>query len=249
MQFDENNIIGTGAQADVFLYENHIYKLYRKGYEKAAIFYEAAVTSLVQSNENIRMAGVHEVLQIEDTYALRMDYIPGDTLQQLYEADKQSAARHINTLVTLQCQIQKKSVDLPLTLKHQLHDKILKSSQLDPLQKNKLIKMLEQLPDGNGLCHGDFHWGNIIINDNQLYVIDWIDATVGCVNADACKTYMLFLLHENNLAALYLTMYCAQSGQSKTDVLQWLPVLVGARFSDDIHEEEETLHTWLEDLI
>ncbi|TMA37195.1 MAG: aminoglycoside phosphotransferase family protein, partial [Deltaproteobacteria bacterium] len=44
--------------------------------------------------------------------------------------------------------------------------------------------MLETLPDGDQLCHGDMHPGNIMLSRRGPMVIDWTNARRGHPAAD-----------------------------------------------------------------
>ncbi|HEX2937380.1 MAG TPA: phosphotransferase [Ruminiclostridium sp.] len=36
-----------------------------------------------------------------------------------------------------------------------------------------VLRVYESLPSGNNLCHGDFHPGNILMQNGECYIIDW----------------------------------------------------------------------------
>lgn len=64
-----------------------------------------------------------------------------------------------------------------------------------PYLDNKLIdfasKIMKQLPINNCICHGDFHPGNILIQDNSYYIIDWSGAYRSDFVSDIAHTYLL----------------------------------------------------------
>src|SRR5204863_2905299 len=53
------------------------------------------------------------------------------------------------------------------------------------------LNLLQQLPDDNKLCHGDFHPDNIIVVPDGLVVIDWTNAVHGYPLADVVKTSLI----------------------------------------------------------
>ena len=52
------------------------------------------------------------------------------------------------------------------------------------------LEALNGLPDGDRLCHGDFHPGNCIIGDDGMRVIDWPNAYAGDPDADVARTLL-----------------------------------------------------------
>lgn len=51
--------------------------------------------------------------------------------------------------------------------------------------------LLDELPEGNALCHGDFHPGNILKSGEKYYIIDWSGSYNGDILSDAAHTYIL----------------------------------------------------------
>lgn len=52
---------------------------------------------------------------------------------------------------------------------------------------------LRELPDGEALCHGDFHPRNVIVDGDELTIIDWVDASSGPPAADLARSAIIFL--------------------------------------------------------
>ncbi|MEM9564807.1 MAG: aminoglycoside phosphotransferase family protein [Actinomycetota bacterium] len=51
--------------------------------------------------------------------------------------------------------------------------------------------LVESLPGGPSLCHGDLHPGNVLMSDSGPRVIDWFDAVIGPPEADVVRTSLL----------------------------------------------------------
>lgn len=239
--------IGEGAQADVYLYNNNAIKVFKEGYNKAFIFYEAMVTSFIE-NAGLPIAKVYEVLNIDNKIAIKMDYIEGNNLNECLLSDINNAKNYIDIMVDLQIDIHSKNLKLPLSLKDKLKEKISGNTIIDNNKRKKLLDILNELPEEYSLCHGDFHGNNIINNCNGYYVIDWIDATNGCPSADVCRTYMIYSFYSKELANMYLDTYCTRSKRPQEDILAWLPVVGAARLSENNENEKQLILDWIENI-
>ncbi|MFD1910018.1 phosphotransferase family protein [Paenibacillus rhizoplanae] len=54
-----------------------------------------------------------------------------------------------------------------------------------------MLSRLAELPDGEKLCHGDFHPDNILMDD-KLWVIDWMTGVRGNPAADVARSVIMF---------------------------------------------------------
>lgn len=54
------------------------------------------------------------------------------------------------------------------------------------------LAVLERLPDGDALCHGDFHPDNVLLCGNGPAVIDWPNATRGDACGDFARSSLMF---------------------------------------------------------
>lgn len=58
-------------------------------------------------------------------------------------------------------------------------------------KRGEILKMIDGLPDGNTLCHGDFHPGNLLIWDGHTMVIDFMNVCHGNFLYDVARTVFL----------------------------------------------------------
>jgi Ser/Thr protein kinase RdoA (MazF antagonist) len=112
---------------------------------------------------------------------------------------------------------------------------------LDTATQDRLLTGLASLPDGNRLCHGDFHPRNVIGSPGQAVVVDWLDACRGSPDADVCRTYVLINRSAPAIAAAYVEAYARASGRGHSDIFAWLPFVAAARLAEGVPGEEGEL--------
>jgi aminoglycoside phosphotransferase (APT) family kinase protein len=118
------------------------------------------------------------------------------------------------------------------------------------------LQQLEILPDGQMLCHGDYHPENVLMTQTGPIIIDWMTATSGHPFADVARTALLLQMGELPHSPMsrwllasarvivhsaYLRRYVRRSPTNTAAVADWrLPIMV-ARLSDGIAEERDHL--------
>lgn len=120
------------------------------------------------------------------------------------------------------------------------------------------LRLLDQLPAGNRLCHGDYHPGNVLVSGSHSRVIDWAAAARGAPGADHTRTLLLLrwanplsgtpLLFRGLIAAgrsllarTYAHAYRNGSPQPLQHMDSWLTVNIAARLSEGIDAERPKL--------
>jgi tRNA A-37 threonylcarbamoyl transferase component Bud32 len=234
------DLIGSGAVADVYRFDKYAVKLFKEHCSKGEAFFEAAIHTAVE-NTKLPVPKVHQVLKIKNRWAIVMDMINGVTMKDIIFNDICNLNLHINSIVDLQYKMHQIDVAGLNRLNEGLALRISSTNLLDNNEKQHLVCTLNSFESDNKLCHGDFHFLNLIKTHNDIVIIDWVDATCGNPEADICKTYLLYLLYANEIADLYLDVYCKKSEKERKDILKWLPIIAAARLCDNKPNEVETL--------
>lgn len=231
-------LIGSGAQADVYLYENKAIKVFKPDYGSNNVEFEAKILNRIY-NTGLPVPKFYDVISIKDRTAIVMEYVNGETLGNLLLKDSVHGADYIEQSVLIQQRIhQIKNVEgIPL-LKDKLQSKIKWTTIINEEMKQKCIEELGHLNVDYTLCHGDFHVLNLIKTDSDIKIIDWVDASLGCAAADVCRTYLLYLLYKREIADLYLQCYCDKAKLTREEVLSWLSVLAAARLVENNAPED-----------
>jgi Ser/Thr protein kinase RdoA (MazF antagonist) len=100
-----------------------------------------------------------------------------------------------------------------------------------------LLDLLDQSPNGDRVCHGDFHPFNILGSFDLPTLVDWLDASRGDPAADVCRCYVLINHSMPEVAADHATAYATASGMSPQVVFDWLPIVAAARLAEGVPNE------------
>jgi len=133
----------------------------------------------------------------------------------------------LDALVDLQSHLQKAEVSVAWDLKKRFHDALEDNDQLSSDLKQELLEDLDALPDGQALCHCDFHADNVFFDGTKYTIIDLLQMSKGNPAADAASSYVSYCFFNLDLGKLYLTKYCTKSGIPRREVQKWLRVYAG----------------------
>jgi aminoglycoside phosphotransferase (APT) family kinase protein len=230
--------LGAGRIAEVFEWGDDVVKLYGVGIGPEQAQREAVVLDGLRNTELVvpRAPGV---VEIDGRWGLLMTRMRGQPLAEQMTGDGLAAG--VARLAELHRQVHGQHIAGLMPLKERLATRIQRVRQLDEATRERLLVRLARLPDGDRLCHGDFHPFNIMADGDHLAIIDWLDATSGPPAADVCRSYLLMLHHMPELAELYLEARVKGAEFGRRDVLDWLPAQAAARLDENVPDEVERL--------
>ena len=125
------------------------------------------------------------------------------------------------------------------SMRERLECQIKSVHNLDEKQKENILKKLDSIKFEPRLCHGDFHPYNLMLSNDNVKIIDWVDASLGDIRADVFRTYLLYAQASVELAEMYLHIYCRNTDLSRNEIFQWAPIIIAARFSEKVSPENE----------
>lgn len=231
-----DNPIARGNTANVYLDDNKIIKVFNGLFPENASMKEAYKQNYAYSC-GLPVPKVLDVTVINGKQAIIMEYIMGESLGDLLLRDKEQAECYLSTSVDMQLKIHSITPDAIEPMYDKLYRQIEAVSIIDEKQKSYLLKKLDSFTFKSRLCHGDFHLFNLLVAENQVFVIDWMDASSGDPRADVYRTYLLYSQFSSELAEIYLRLYCEKSGLNRTEIFQWAPIIAGARLSENVPSE------------
>ncbi|MCT1904342.1 aminoglycoside phosphotransferase family protein [Oceanobacillus sojae] len=240
-----NALIAKGNTAEIYLHNNKIVKVFNDYLPDTEAEMEAGKQRIANS-AGLPVPKVFDVSEFQGKQAIMMEYIKGSTLGDLYLSNKEQAEYYLAVSVDIQQKIHRVIPNLDAS--ELMYDKLCRQIKaavgLTEKYKNDLLRRLDTMTFENRLCHGDFHLFNLISADGKMYIIDWVDSSAGDIRADVCRTYLLYSQHFTELADSYLQIYCEKSGLSKEEILQWAPIIAGARLSEQVSTENTA--QWIE---
>ncbi len=183
-------IIGIGNTATVYeLEESKVLKLFNQGYPKESVEKEFNNARAI-SNMGFIKPKAYEIVFLEEGIGIVYDKIEGESLLDwvMRTGDVQSCALY---MANLHKAILQNSISNVPNYKEFLKYNIVKALSENPIKQKEALDMLDKLPDGNILCHGDFHPGNIFISDGQAIVIDFMNVCHGDFLYDIARTVFL----------------------------------------------------------
>jgi len=229
-------LLGGGKEAEVFEYNGRVAKLYRRHAPKRSPFREASILTFVESL-GLPAPAAYGVLEIEGRWAVIMDRIDGPLLAETMRHDPAAIA----AMAALQMRVHAQPAPPLANLKAKLAANIARATVLDEALRANLLERLAALPDGDRLCHGDFHPGNIVGPVGRETILDWLDASRGDPAADVCRSYVLIKPQSAGLAATYVDAYAAAASVSQEAILNWLPFVAAARLAEGVTSEADGL--------
>lgn len=241
--------VARGGTADIYDWEpGSILKLFHDGFGRGAVEYEARIARAVQAS-GLPVPAVGEIVQVGEYYGLVYQRVEGVSMTRMILRRPWRLDRYARRMAELHVDMHAAPFqsDLP-TQRERLVYKITHAEALPERLRARALAALGMLPDGDRLCHGDFHPENILINPQGEIIIDWVDATLGSPLADVARTTVLLRgIAETNQAgnpfgkalarrflAVYQRRYFRLSPGGEALCRALLPVIAAARLSENI---------------
>ena len=247
MNLKNKKVFLTRPYKVVYKDGDRIIKVFTKEHGKANVFNEALCQARVEES-GLDIPKVLEVTEIDGEWAVVIEFVEGKTLEELMKEHPENLETYMEQFVDLQLAMHEKKAPRLTLQKDKFARKITSlKDELDATTRYELMTRLDSMPDHTKLCHGDFNPSNVIVSENgKMSVIDWSHATQGNASADAAMTYLLFALKDQEMADLYLNMFCRKSDTARQYVQQWLPIVAAAQLTKDNELEKEFLMRWID---
>lgn len=181
--------IALGRTAEIYPYENgKVIKLFLATIPQAWVDKEIEIGRYIQQ-ANLPVPKVYETKTINNRVGIIYERVQGPSLLNELAKKPWNVRKYGRLLAILHAQIH--DVQAPTELETQREwatGGIPASEKIAEDLKTRIIHLLDTLPDGSSLCHGDFHPGNIIITSSGPIIIDWMTVSKGVSSGDVART-------------------------------------------------------------
>lgn len=186
--------IAFGRTAEIYAWgEGRILKLLRPGFPANLIQQEEAVTTAIYQ-AGISAPKIYEVVEVNGRPGIVYERIDGPSMIEDLERHPFRLREHAALLARLHSGIHTYTYSpVPEGAPRQkmiLAQQIQSAEVLPSTVRSTVINLLNSLPDGNTLCHNDFHPLNVLMGPSGAVIIDWESASLGNPCADVARTVM-----------------------------------------------------------
>ena len=187
-----NKLVASGRMADIYEYEQgRLLKLNHSGYPAILAEMEAGITRAAWQ-AGLPVPEVFDCLEVDGRYGIVFERVHGQTLMNVLETHPLRFAAIARQLAQLHANMNacQAGSQLP-SQKAGIENGIMAATGITEEERNSVLKILESLPEGSALCHGDFHPGNILCSESGAVIIDWLTGNRGDPLADVCRTLLI----------------------------------------------------------
>jgi len=242
--------------------EGTVLKLFTTAFPPSLIDREIAGTRAANA-AGIPSSRLEDVVTVEGRRGLVLQRLYGRTMLTVLGREPTRVAHYAGIFAELQSRIHAcHVVGLP-PQREDLARRVARAGVVAHV-KGDALATLEQLPDGDRLCHCDLHPDNVLITDHEACVIDWSFAASGAPASDAAHTALLLRIADAPPGAFqiawveresrdrfyraWLKRYRELEPEAADAMWTWLLPVAVARLADDIAVERPRLLALIDEL-
>jgi uncharacterized protein (TIGR02172 family) len=185
-------LIGHGRTADVFAWgEDRILKLYQEHMPAHLVEREYNCTKAAQA-AGIPVPATDQIVEVDGRCGIIFERIEGPSMLKALAIKPWQIIEMARLLGELHARVHACAglPELPAQ-SQQIENGIQAAKDLPSDTKAAALACLAHLPQGNTICHGDFHPDNILMTSRGPVIIDWMTGTRGNPLADVCRTLLI----------------------------------------------------------
>ncbi|CAG9610135.1 phosphotransferase family protein [Pseudoneobacillus rhizosphaerae] len=251
-------LVGRGNTAEVFQWgENEVFKLFFETTPVKDIEREFEISRLIHQLK-IPSPNVSEIIEYQNRIGIIYEKVNGNSFTQQLSAKPYLLKRNGRYFAELQASFHEKSSDELPSQKAYISRNISGTDLLTQQEKDLIINYLSRLPEGNKICHGDYHTDNIILANGSAKILDWMTGTVGNPCGDVARTLiimryaflpptmprttkLLIQVFRNLFTKFYINSYMKLTSTSIEDIEKWQLPVMAARLIEGIPKPEKEI--------
>lgn len=252
--------LGAGREADVHAWgDDAVVKLYRPGF----LGHRAGAVALAKLDGRGIAPKLVDTVECDGRTGLVLERLGGLDMLSLLQRQPWRVLGLARALAGTHLAVHEVPAPADLPELRQVLAARIAAGVLPAHLRDYALRVLDALPTGERLCHGDYHPGNVLVAANRVAVIDWPNAARGVPEADHARTMLLLRradpLPDTPLASRalitagrsmfahrYARAYRDGSPQPLRQTASWLVVHAAARLAEGIEVEQATLIGFLD---
>ena len=257
--------LAEGREARVYVRpDGDVVKVMRSVEQEPRVRREAAALQALADRQHLAPA-FRQITEVEGLPALVSERVTGDDLLSRLSKNPWLVLRVAATLGRAHAAMHEHPAPDSLPeLRGELALRIQSANAQPPDLAAQALERLATLPDGDRLCHGDYHPANVLGTLDAPMIIDWGDAARGAPAADVARTWLLLSMGElppntpapmraltaigrGILTRRYLAVYRRATSQDLSRLDDWRFVRAAARFAEEIEGEYPKLQRLMKD--
>lgn len=251
-------LVAVGRTSDVFAFgPGAVVKVPRPSVPAHWAEAEAEFTAAVR-DLGAPAPAVLDVVQVQGRDAIVFERVWGPSMWELILDGPQNAAAFGQELAEVHRQILRAGLPVAVSgLVGRMQRKIIEIKQFSEAERDHALHVLEGLPRGAALLHGDLHPGNVLMSPTGPVAIDWFDAAIGHPVADVVRSSLLIRpfdsvvdrphmpevarpvlkeLHESYVSAMRDVL-----ALPRDELCQWEAVVAASRLAEEAEIDESPL--------
>ena len=254
-------LIGVGRRAEIYAWkENRVVKLLREGFERDADKEMPVIQAAF--NAGLPVPAVEGLVEVNGRRGIIMERINGPSMLDVIEKQPWKITCLARVLAELHVQLHSRETGAVPSIRDTIEKRVRYEAGLPQETADAILNTMLKLPDGNAICHGDFHPGNIIMSPRGPVIIDWVDAARGNPLADVARTWLLSTMSaipvdwnivirllakvvRKLMWSAYLKRYRQLQPFSMQELEDWKLVIAAARLQE-VPEERGQLLSFIE---